>query len=211
MYPVAYHHHAQARTPSAGLAVASLVLGIVGVVLSFMPIVNNLTAAGAVVGFVLGFVGIWRSRAVMSGFGVFLCGAAVVLTVVAQTKLRDKLDQLGAEIDALGTPETAQAATAPTGYAPAPVDFTLQVVTLEEQCFGSAGCLVTFQVTATYVGPQQPDPTRTFTAVYDVQGGNEPLTHRFTIDAGAITPPTEQMIQTNAPRTPLTATVTTTL
>jgi hypothetical protein len=176
MYPVAYHHHAQARKPSAGLAVASLVLGIVGVVLSFMPIVNNLTAAGAVVGFVLGFIGIWRSRAVMSGFGVFLCGAAVVLTVVAQTELRDKLDQLGAEIDALGTPETAQAAAAaPTGYAPAP------------------------------------DPNRTFTAVYDVQGGNEPLTHRFTINAGAITPPTEQMIQTNAPRTPLTAAVTTTL
>lgn len=43
-----YYHPVPARKQPAGLAVASLVLGIVGVVLSFMPIINNLTAAGAV-------------------------------------------------------------------------------------------------------------------------------------------------------------------
>lgn len=87
------------QQPSAGLAISSLVLGIVGCVLSFMPIMNNLTAAGAVVGFVLGFIGIWKSRGVMSGIGVFLCGTAVALTVMAQVQLARELDDIKEQFD----------------------------------------------------------------------------------------------------------------
>jgi hypothetical protein len=88
------HYQPPVRQPSAGLAIASLVLGIVGVVLSFMPIVNNLTAAGAIVGFVLGMIGIWKSKPVMSGIAVFLCGTAVALTVMAQVQLSRELDEI---------------------------------------------------------------------------------------------------------------------
>lgn len=82
------------QTRSAGLAISSLVLGIVGTVLSFMPIVNSLTAAGAFVGLVLGGIGIWKSRPWMSAIGVVLCGLAIMLTLVAQKQLSDEMDRI---------------------------------------------------------------------------------------------------------------------
>lgn len=207
-------------TRPGGLAVSSLVLGIVGVVLSFMPLINNLTAAGAVVGFVLGFIGIFRSRQVMSGFGVVLCAVAVILTVVAQTQLGEKLDQIGAGLDGATSTSTSVEDAAPAadtpittreGYAPAPGDFHLAVVEMEKKCFGSAGCLVTFRVEVTYLGATLPDPSKTFTAIYDVTGGDEPMTNRFTITGSEVSVPSEEMIQTGGPNAVLTATVTRTM
>lgn len=205
-------------TRPGGLAVSSLVLGIVGVVLSFMPLINNLTAAGAVVGFVLGAVGIWRSRQVMSGIGVFLCAVAVILTVVAQTQLGEKLDEVGDQLDGAtstsvedAAPAADTPATTTQGYAPAPGDFKLTVVEMEKKCFGSAGCLITFRVEVTYLGLILPDPSKTFTAIYDVTGGDEPMTNRFTITGSQVSVPSEEMIQTGGPNAVLTATVTRTL
>lgn len=90
-YPV---HRAAPRPVPAGFAISALVLGIVGVVLSPMPIINNFTAVGAVVGIVLGFIGIWKSWQWTSAIGVVLCGAAIVLTLYAQQKLSDELDRI---------------------------------------------------------------------------------------------------------------------
>lgn len=206
-------------TRPGGLAVSSLVLGIIGVVLSFMPLINNLTAAGAVVGFVLGFIGIFRSRQVMSGIGVFLCAVAVMLTVVAQTQLGEKLNEIGDRLDgatATGASvepaaPTADPATATQEYAPAPGDFKLAVVEMEKKCFGSAGCLITYRVEVTYLGLILPDPSKTFTAIYDVTGGDEPQTNRFTITGSQVSVPSEEMIQTGGPGAVLTATVTRTM
>lgn len=96
-YPQPYQQPAQATLKPAGFAITALVLGIVGVVLSYMPLINNLTAAGAFVGLVFGFIGLWKSRVVMSAIGAFLCGLAVVLTVLAQQQLSEDLDKLGTD------------------------------------------------------------------------------------------------------------------
>lgn len=201
-----------------GLAVSALVLGIVGVVLSFMPLINNLTAAGAAVGFVLGIIGIFKSRRVMASIGTVLCGAALVLTVVAQTQLGKELDEISDKIDGAtsGTVQpAAPAANTPTttraGYAPTPADFKLEVVELSKKCFGSAGCLVTFQLNVTYLGAHLPDPARTFTAIYDVTGGDQPMTNRLTINGDQVSTPSEEMIQTSGPDAVLVATVTRTM
>lgn len=99
-YPV---HRAAPRPVPAGFAISALVLGIVGLVLSQMPIINNLTAVGAVVGIVLGFIGIWKSWQWTSAIGVVLCGAAIVLTLYAQKKLSEELDQLELDLGPIPT------------------------------------------------------------------------------------------------------------
>lgn len=99
-YPLSYppeYQQPQRPAPkpvSSGLAITSLVLGIVGVVLSYMPFFNNLTAAGAFVGVILGFIGIFRSWQWTSAIGIGLCGAAIVLTLMAQKQWSDELDQI---------------------------------------------------------------------------------------------------------------------
>lgn len=96
-------HRAAPRPVPAGFAISALVLGIVGLVLSQMPIINNLTAVGAVVGIVLGFIGIWKSWQWTSAIGVVLCGAAIVLTLYAQKKLSEELDQLELDLGPIPT------------------------------------------------------------------------------------------------------------
>lgn len=75
-------------------AVAALVLGLAGLVLSVMPIINNLAIAGGVVGFVLGWVGISKARPWMSAFGIVLCAAAVVVSLVMQAHWAEELDRI---------------------------------------------------------------------------------------------------------------------
>jgi len=82
-----------------GFSVSALVLGIVATVLSFMPIVNNLTAAGGAVGGVLGLIAVFRSRRWMPVIGIGLCSLGMVLTVVAQVQLSRELDQIEQEFN----------------------------------------------------------------------------------------------------------------
>lgn len=170
------------RPKSAGFAVTALVLGIIGVVLSFMPIVNNLTAAGAVVGLVFGVIGLWKSRIVMSSIGAFLCGLAVILTIVAQQQLTEELDKIG---DDLSLPSAKAAkdvdTTAPppppepAKYTPTAADWELDVVVTEQQCFGSAGCNVTLRLELIYLSTLESDDTATYELVYDVVGTEDAL------------------------------------
>ncbi len=99
-YPV---HRTAPRPAPAGFAISALVLGIVGLILSPMPIINNFTAVGAVVGIVLGFIGIWKSWQWTSAIGVVLCGAAIVLTLYAQKNLSDDLDQFENDLRSIPT------------------------------------------------------------------------------------------------------------
>lgn len=59
--------------------------------------------------------------------------------------------------------------TAPPAVAPKPSDFTLTVKTLSKQCFGSAGCNVTFRIEVGYDGPTL-DPSTTWEVTYEVRG-----------------------------------------
>jgi hypothetical protein len=192
--------------PPAALAISSLVLGLVGVLLSFLPIVNNVTAAGALVGVVLGFVGIWRSRQVMSAFGVVLCGAAVALTLVAQTTFGDRLDELFADPADSGIPSfgfttaeiPAPAGKAATTYRPAPADFHLAAKILEKRCLDTAGCDVTYQVAVTYTG-QPLSPNETFTVVYEVRGvADGPSINNFTVTGTQVRVRAEEFARTTS-------------
>ncbi|MGH3971934.1 MAG: hypothetical protein ACRDS9_01195 [Pseudonocardiaceae bacterium] len=76
-----------------GLAWSSLILGIVGVVFSPLPIVNNVSALIAAVGIVLAVIALFGSRKVLAGIGAGLCVLAIVFTVAVQRQTVAELDK----------------------------------------------------------------------------------------------------------------------
>ncbi|MER7079854.1 protein of unknown function [Saccharopolyspora kobensis] len=102
-YPYAQPQRARFK----GLAIAALVLGIVGVVGSIIPILNNVTALAALVGLVLGVIALFGTKKVMAGIGAGLCVLAIVVTIAMQALFLRELDK------ALGTsvPENGQVET----------------------------------------------------------------------------------------------------
>ncbi|USX48218.1 hypothetical protein [Lentzea sp. HUAS12] len=76
------------------LAWTAVILGIVGVVGSWVIFLNNLTAVAAFVGIVLGVIALFGTRKVLALVGVALCVLAIVLTVVAQQAAVKELDKI---------------------------------------------------------------------------------------------------------------------
>lgn len=85
-----------------GFAVTSLVLGIVGVVLSPVPILNNLSIAGAVVGLVLGLIAVVRSGRWMAVFGFGLSLAGIIIALVMQARWSQEMDELKNDLNGTG-------------------------------------------------------------------------------------------------------------
>lgn len=56
---------------------------------------------------------------------------------------------------------------------PQPADFTVNVVTIEKSCFGSAGGNITYTVELSNLGPSL-DPSDTWQVIYDIAGGEQP-------------------------------------
>jgi hypothetical protein len=80
------------------------------------------------------------------------------------------------------TTSTVRATTTTVShYVPVPADFNIEIIETSRQCFGTAGCSIQYTINPTYVGPRPPDPSKTFTVIYDVQGGESPKTANFTI------------------------------
>jgi hypothetical protein len=79
------------------------------------------------------------------------------------------------------TTEVEVTTTAASTYdTPEPSDFELTVKTLSKQCFGSAGCNVTYRIQAGWDGSY--DPAKTYEVVYEVRGDESgPQTNNFTI------------------------------
>ncbi|WP_330269999.1 hypothetical protein OG205_21975 [Lentzea sp. NBC_00516] len=84
----------QKPTRFGALAWAAVILGIVGVVGSWVIFLNNLTAIAAFVGIVLGVIALFGTRKVLAAIGVVLCVLAIVFTVVAQQAAVEELDKI---------------------------------------------------------------------------------------------------------------------
>jgi len=100
---------------------------------------------------------------------------------------------------------TPQPASAP--YTPSPRDFTLFIRILKKECFGSAGCNVTFRINPTYDGPTLPDDQK-LTVTYEVTGGEEPKVNSFEMTGNEATFDSEEFIGTRSPSAKLRARVT---
>jgi hypothetical protein len=74
--------------------------------------------------------------------------------------------------DSRRTTTTKKATTTTEGpYYPAPGDFALSIVVLEQSCFGSAGCNITYEIDLAYKGPRPLDSGDAWTVIYEIRGG----------------------------------------
>ena len=95
-----------------GLAWSSVILGIVGVVFSPMPIINNISAMIAVVGIILAIIALFGSRTLLAGIGAGLCVLAVMFTIITQNHNVAALGGQGGTITGQQTPsDTVQLLT----------------------------------------------------------------------------------------------------
>jgi hypothetical protein len=96
-------------------------------------------------------------------------------------------------------------ASAAAALPPDPADFTIAIDVLSKECFGSAGCNVTFRIDPTYTGGRDPNNLE---ITYEVLGGEDPMIDTFTIDGnGTATFDDEAMISTASSSATLTAKV----
>ena len=156
---------------------------------------RNLVLVGAgafVLGLVIGSAG--------SGTGATdSAGSAPTVTVTAP--------DTGPSPDPVVTP-TNKPAPPPKAIAPTVKDFKLTVKTLTKQCFGSAGCNVTFRVATSYTGPAL-DPSKTYEVLYQVRGGEDgPIANKLTVEGTTVTFDEEEMVSTSKSSAKLTAVVT---
>ncbi|MFF0657795.1 hypothetical protein [Micromonospora tulbaghiae] len=107
-------------------------------------------------------------------------------------------------------PTTAPASTAPAlplYDTPAKSDFTLKVKILRKQCFGSAGCNVTYRIDVTYTGSGL-DPSKTYEVTYQVKGAEDPIINTFEVTGDSASVQEEEMASTKRSGDKLTAAVT---
>ncbi|SRR6266498_474879 len=99
--------------------------------------------------------------------------------------------------------------TAPSAYGkPVKADFKLTPKVLSKQCFGSAGCNVTFRILINYTGPVL-EPGKEYEVLYEVRGGEDgPISNKFTVTGDESSVDEEEMVSTKSSRTKLTAVVT---
>lgn len=128
----------------------------------------------------------------------------------------------GASAAGVPAPTTTVTVTATATYEPEPSeqaadsstfsvkksDFTLGVKVLSKECFGSAGCNVTFRIKPTYVGSQDLPDTGTVEVSYAIKGGEEPLSNTFTVQAGEVSYDSKEFISTRTSSAKLSAVVT---
>lgn len=99
----------------SGLAIAALVVGIVGLILSWMPIINNFAAVIAVIALILGIVGIVASGKNKAKSGRGIAVAAAIIAVVSLVVVMYTQSAYVAAIDsALDGPTGSVSSTAAT-------------------------------------------------------------------------------------------------
>ncbi|MGA4989301.1 hypothetical protein ACWCOT_04185 [Nonomuraea bangladeshensis] len=95
----------------------------------------------------------------------------------------------------------------PTPAMPSPSDFTLSIRILEKECFGSAGCNLTYRIKPVYTGPDLADD-QDLTVTYEVRGGEEEQINSFKMIGTEAEFDAEEFIQTRSAASKLKAKVT---
>jgi hypothetical protein len=87
----------------------------------------------------------------------------------------------GASHSAYSTPTT----TVDPGVLPSPNDIKIHVTIISKNCFGSAGCNVSYEIDPQYVGTA-PLPKSEFRVIYQITGGDSPQTDSLTVTGGTL-------------------------
>jgi hypothetical protein len=137
--------------------------------------------------------------------------AIATLTLIAGLGIGMSLGSFGGGADRPGSggsasywnPTPTPTATTPA-VLPTPDEFRIDVIILDEKCFGSAGCSVKYQLKPTYIGTESLSGTK-FTVVYQVDGGNQPQIGNFAVINGDANVNRQTSIDTDSESSTLTA------
>ncbi|MGH9118215.1 MAG: DUF4190 domain-containing protein [Acidimicrobiales bacterium] len=221
-YHVPTHPHYEPPAATNGLAIASMVLGILGLLFLYyigpaLALVfgyrsrrqidrSQGTQSGrgmAKAGIIMGWVGV--------GLAIVFTGLFIVSAVAVDDELDRLEDDLGANIPAAEPAEPVPATDAElddlfdSEPLPAPDDITLDVVVLSEQCFGSAGCNVSFELDMMLLSEV---PDANYRVIYEVSGDESgPITGTIDVTGDQYVV-FEEFASTASADTELTATVT---
>jgi hypothetical protein len=104
--------------------------------------------------------------------------------------------------------EAPETPAEPLYVEPSKSHFKLSVKTLKKECFGSAGCNVTYRILVDYSGPAL-DPSKTYEVTYDVRGGEDgPVTNTLTVTGDQSSVDSQESLSTSSSKAKLTAVVT---
>ena len=85
---------------SSGLATAGMVLGIIGVVLSFIPIINNIAFFIGILALIFGISGIVKKAGKGKAIaGIVLGILSIAITLAMQSAVSDSIDETSKELD----------------------------------------------------------------------------------------------------------------
>lgn len=108
---------------------------------------------------------------------------------------------------AASTSTTTEAA-APADYVPQPKDFRVTLSIISKQCFGSAGCNITYRIAPKYIGPAVSHDLN-LTVTYQVDGGEDgPQINSFTIEDNTASFDQQEVISTKSSKSKLSVKVT---
>lgn len=113
--------------------------------------------------------------ALLIGVGIGQSGTKDDGKVTSAARSEDADDETTSTTERKRTTTTVRRTTTTTEapYVPAPADFALTVVVVEQDCFGSAGCNVTYELDLVYNGPRPLDREQRFLLLYEVSGGDD--------------------------------------
>lgn len=152
----------QGALSTSGMAVASLVLGIVGIATSFIPIVNNASFFLGILGVIFGIVGVVGiSRGKKKGKGLGIAGivlsvVTIVVVLITQSLFSAAIDSAASNLNTSATTSQTQQsqqsssasnAVAATSSASAPYEVTIDDGTLTTDYAGNQAILVTYTFT----------------------------------------------------------------
>ncbi|MEV6286796.1 hypothetical protein [Kribbella sp. NPDC051770] len=136
----------------------------------------------------------------VAGAALFVAGGlTVALTGIGDTTDRATTSDSRPAAAASTAPtiaETSETTPEPAYAVPTKADFKLTAKILGKQCFGSAGCNLTYRIMVAYSG-EAPDPAVTYEVVYVVQGGDDgPVTNTLKVTGDQSSVDEEESIST---------------
>lgn len=144
--------------------------------------------------------------AVLLSFGL---GLGIGLSAVDESVTADSPVATAEPADDEPAPKPkSEPAPEPEFYEPTVADYVLTIKELEKQCFGSAGCNISFRVEVTTLYTETVDPNATYELTYEVQGGDDPLLNTLTLTGDQYETDESEFIGTASSDAKLTAVVT---
>ena len=125
--------------------------------------------------------------ALLLGLGLGASGDAGTQTAEPQptvtvTETAPPVVEGGSEPTDEATDEPSEEPTK-AAWNPKPKDFKIGIKILTKECFGSAGCNITYRIKPEYVGSQAFPDSGTTEVTYEVTGGEDTITNTFEIDS----------------------------